>query len=214
MKDFKITELFNFFNNCKKEQDIVFIGKFEVTERDIEIAKMSAELLKEINVDRKIGKIDKYDRGAKNDQINFMCALSQNHFAKILHGKFDASNKRIKIKSPAIASYFVQKKEQDFQMKYKDDEINFDLKSQYFHSSTSSVNINKDSHHRFLDNNIDFYIVAIFRNNNKNYKDFDDVNSIYYFVIPKNYVHEQSKLIITKAPFYSMHIKKFIEKIA
>lgn len=210
----KLNQIFKMLEENKKSSDILFLGKYEVDSRDIEIARMSAKLIKEVNVDRQINKIDKYTRGNKQDQIDFMCALSQNHFSKRLYNRYNESNKHIKVKSPSIASYFVQKKEQDFQISYQNTNINFDLKSQYFQSSTSSLNINKESHERFLKTDIDFYVAAIFRNKDKNYSDFEDVDSIYYFLVPKNYVHEKSELVITKAPYYAMHISKFIEKIA
>lgn len=217
MQELTIKEVFNLFESFKTETDIKLICSYELTQGDIEVAKKCAELRSMINELKQVDEFSQYKR-ANNQRIEFMALLTETHFTSTLYKKHYRKNSKIEIKSPAIASIFLDKSREDFVLEYNNNKIEFDLKSQYYQCNTSSQNINQKSHKRAKEKGSNYYVVALIKNKDDDYSDYANVERIDYFLLPMSFVDEKS-IAVNKStsiffdPYYKINISNFKDKL-
>ena len=211
ISNLNLYKTYDLFKDNKDKEEIQFLMKYDISDRDIEIAQTCQKVRTMINRERNLDSIKKYDRGSKTPMVDFMSCITENTLSKIFVDKNAINTRNIKVNTPSVASYILDKSKEDFAMIKKDSILNFDLKSQYFQSSTSSLNINDESHARFCKNGSDFYIVALMRNKDNDYKNYENVESIYFFLLTKKYIEKHATMKFIKTPFYSIPTSDFIE---
>lgn len=211
-------QLVNIFNEMvynKNSEEINLIGSIQVNKEDIELVRQAVSLRKNVNNYLKgVSNITCYQR-KDEDRIDFQAMLTEMGFAKFLWEKYKYVPKYIKenfeIKSPEIASVFLNHREEDFYIKYLEQKVNFDVKSQFLNNKYQSININQKSHKRFTEHGSDFYIVGLIDGDPTN---FDSVKNVYFVMLTNPYFNKNAKAINTSTnpkftPYYTLDIQPF-----
>lgn len=211
-------ELVNIFKQMtlnKSSDEITLISSSSVSSNDIELVRQAVSLRKNVNNMLKgVNTIPCFQRNDE-DRIDFQAMLVEMSFAKFLWEKYKFVPKFVKemfeIKSPEIASVFVNHREEDFYIKYEEDIVNFDVKSQFLNNRYQSININQKSHNRFISHGSDFYVVGLIDGDPLN---FDTVQNVYFVMLTKNYFNKNFVAVDTSTnpkftPYFKLDMKPF-----
>lgn len=208
-KDLNFLNFLDKINNEKSKNDLYYLDKMEVNEEDLKIVLDAVRLRSDINLHLKeLGNITEYQR-ENEEKTNFQSMLVEISFSKYLWDKYKNLSKylknKVEIKSPEIASVFLNKTKEDFYInnKLKNIVLNFDIKSQFLNNRYQSVNINQLAHKRFEEHKSDFYVVGLIDGNPE---DFKSVKNIYFVLMSLSYFY-QNKEDINNPP--RPEIKKF-----
>lgn len=211
----QLVSIFNEMVYNKDSEDINLIGSIQINSNDIELVRQAVSLRKNVNNYLKgVSNITCYQR-KDEDRIDFQAMLTEMGFAKYLWEKYKYVTKSIKdkfeIKSPEIASVFLNHREEDFYIKYEEQIVNFDVKSQFLNNKYQSININQKSHKRFTEHGSDFYIVGLIDGDPL---DFDSVKNVYFVMLTTKYFDKHAVNVDTSTnpkftPYHKIDIQPF-----
>lgn len=211
----QLVSIFNEMVYNKDSEEINLIGSIKIDKNDIELVRQAVSLRKNVNNYLKgVSNITCYQR-KDEDRIDFQAMLTEMGFAKYLWEKYKYVPKQIKekfeIKSPEIASVFLNHREEDFYIKYEEQVVNFDVKSQFLNNKYQSININQKSHKRFTEHGSDFYIVGLIDGDPLN---FDSVQNVYFVMLTNKYFNKNAVNVDTSTnpkftPYYKIDIQPF-----
>lgn len=200
--DLRFIEKFDNIKASIETKDLIFLDKVQVNENDLNIVIDAVNLRRNVNDHiKQLGVIEEYKR-ENETKTNFQAMLVEVIFAKYLWNIYKHTSKylksQIEIHSPEMATVFLNHTKEDFYIKNKlnDVTLDFDVKSQFLNNKYNSVNINQNSHKRFLEHESDLYIVGLIDGNPDI---FESVKNIYFVLMPLEYFNN-NKVDINEPP--------------
>lgn len=211
--------VFDFLNTNKNSKDLVHFKTIDsITKMQLDVIEQASILRNLVNEDKGIFKIDKYRRKDQSKK-DFSAMIVEYTMSKMLWEKHKyvkkEDKKSIKLTGPAMASFILSHKKEDFVLEKENESIMFDTKSQYL-NDFEYLTINKEAHDKFLEHESDFYMVGIIECGD--YSDFKNIKKIHFFLMSKEFFDENSELCEEKrsesfTPHYRIKMELFRNKI-
>lgn len=200
-----ILNKFDEFNN----NNVTHFNRIQVAERFFKDLQVLIDSRKTVNHYKGVDNINTYRR-SNEDEIDFQAMLSEFILSMYLYNYFEEYNreqssyfKHIKYELPAISEIKLNKFNLDYKVVLNNEELNFDLKSAFYHKNT--ININKKAFDR-INNKLNSFIMVCLIDGK--FSDLNSIEYVDYFIVNKKYFLDNSKLVENKAPFLSFTVNE------